>query len=117
MISLAVISFFSYFYLPPMQIFGLHEVICLYSSFLTFSISTYKLLIFLVQLVNLALYSQTKVYMKFILLLILIKVKVNHNSKTVVDMKFHPLPVVANDTKVEKILTMLKLCEYDTSTY
>lgn len=75
------------------------------------------LFIFLVQLVNLALYSQTKVNMKFILFRILIKIKINHNSKTVVDMKSQQLPVVATDTEVEKILIMLKLCEYDTSTY
>lgn len=66
------------------------------------------------QLVNLALYSQTKANMKFILLLILIKI--NHNSKTVVDMKSQPLPVVATDTEAEKVLAMLKLCEDDTST-
>lgn len=55
--------------------------------------------------------------MKFILLLILIKIKINYNSKTVVDMKSQELPVVATDTEVEKILIMLKFCEYDTSTY
>lgn len=82
---------------------------------LTFSILTYILLIFLVKLANLALYSQTKVNMKFILLLILIKI--NHSSQTVVDMKSQPLPVVVTDTEVEKVLAMLKLCECDPSTY